>query len=318
MKKLVAITGLLALVIAGYLIGGSIYKHELYDLAMKVERDRAGLEEHSAKVGNIQVSYLEEVSTDNVNFGTQPVMLLIHGFAANKENWLRFAGNLTDDYHVLAVDLLGHGKSTKDASLRHDLDDQVKYLINFLNHKNIQQVHIVGNSMGGAISSLFASMHPERALSVSLVNPAGILDHRSVLNDYIDRGENPLVVKKTEDIYTLFDFAMEIKPFVPWPIPEVVAEQSIAKQALNEQIFEHLKTDQHDYNFKQQLTLIKAPTLIMWGIEDRVISYKNAEVFDQLIPNSTKLIYPDIGHVPMIEIPEQSSQDIDQFIKTNT
>ena len=65
MKKLVAVTGLLALVIAGYLIGGSIYKYELYDLAMKVERDRAGLEEHSAKVGNIQVSYLEEVSTDN-------------------------------------------------------------------------------------------------------------------------------------------------------------------------------------------------------------------------------------------------------------
>lgn len=311
MKKLIVAVGVVALFIASYLIVGAVYKHELYDLAMKVERDRAGLTEHTAKIGTLDVSYLEETAKDT----TQPTLLLIHGFAANKENWLRFAGQLTDQYHIVAVDLLGHGKSTKDATLKHDLDDQVAYLINFLNHKGIQKVHLVGNSMGGAISALFASMHPERTLSASLVNPAGIFDHRSVLEDYLEKGENPLVVKKTEDIYALFDFAMEVKPFMPWPIPEVVAEQSIAKQALNEQMFEHLKTDQHAYDFKHELTKIKAPTLIMWGAKDRVINYQNSEVFDQLINNSTVLIYPDIGHVPMIEIPEQSSYDVNQFIQ---
>ncbi|GLQ32025.1 alpha/beta fold hydrolase [Litoribrevibacter albus] len=312
MKKLVIGLLTVAVLLTGYMVLGSIYKYELYDMAMTAEKSRADLVEKEVDINGIKVSYLEGPKPEG-----KPTMLLIHGFAANKENWIRFAGNLNEDYHIVAVDLLGHGKSTKNPALRHDLDDQVQYLINFLNAKQLTKVHLVGNSMGGAISSLFAATHPERTLSVSLVNPAGVFDHRSVLQDYLDRGENPLVVKKVEDIYTLLDFAMEEKPFVPWPIPVVVAERSMANQALNEQIFEHLKTDQHSYNFKDELTKIQAPALIMWGEQDRVINYKNSEIFDQLIPTSRTLIYPHIGHVPMIEIPEQSASDIDAFIKGN-
>ncbi|MFC3150251.1 alpha/beta fold hydrolase [Litoribrevibacter euphylliae] len=312
MKKILFAVISLAVLVGGYLILGSIYKYELYELAMNAEKSRAGLIEKQVKINGINVSYLEGEKPEG-----KPTMLLIHGFAANKENWLRFAGNLADDYHLVAVDLLGHGKSTKDKSLRHDLDDQVAYLVNFLNAKGLTKVHLVGNSMGGAISSLFAAMHSDRVLSVSLVNPAGIFDHRSVLADYLDRGENPLVVKKLDDIYTLMDFAMEEKPFMPWPVPEVVAERSMANQDLNEQIFKHLKSTEHAYNFKEELGKIKAPVLIMWGEQDRVINYKNSDIFDQLIPNSRKLIYPDIGHVPMIEIPQRSSQDIHAFIEKN-
>lgn len=312
MKKLIITILSLVVLCGGYLILGSIYKYELYDLAMTAEKGRADLVEKELAVNGLSVSYLEGPKLQD-----KPTMLLIHGFAANKENWIRFAGHLNQEYHIVAVDLLGHGKSTKNPALRHDLDDQVSYLIDFLNAKQLQQVHLVGNSMGGAISSLFAATHPDRTLSVSLVNPAGVFDHRSVLQDYLDKGENPLVVKQPEDIYTLLDFAMEVKPFVPWPIPEVVAERSMANQALNEQIFQHLKSDQHNYDFKDALTRIRVPTLIMWGQQDRVINYKNGEVFDQLIPQSKQLIYPEIGHVPMIEIPQRSAADIDAFIKSS-
>lgn len=312
MKKVMFAVISLAVLVGGYLILGSVYKYELYELAMSTEKSRAGLTEKVLEINGIKVSYLEGAKPEG-----KPTMLLIHGFAANKENWMRFAGNLTNDYHLVAVDLLGHGKSTKDRTLRHDLDDQVAYLVNFLNAKGITKVHLVGNSMGGAISSLFAAMYPDRTLSASLVNPAGIFEHRSVLADYLDRGENPLVVKKVDDIYTLLDFAMEEKPFMLWPVPEVVAEHSMANQALNEQIFEHLKSTEHAYDFKEELKKIQAPVLIMWGEQDRVINYKNSDIFDQLIPNSRKLIYPDIGHVPMMEIPQRSSQDIHSFIEKN-
>lgn len=312
MKKLVIGILSLAVLFTGYVFLGSVYKHELYELAMETERGRSDLVEKTIQIDDIQVSFLEGAQAQD-----KETMLLIHGFAASKENWLRFAGHLRDEYRIVAVDLLGHGKSTKNPALNHDLDDQVQYLINFLNAKQLTKVHLVGNSMGGAISSLFAAKHPERTLSVTLVNPAGVFDHRSVLQDYLDKGENPLVVKQVDDIYILLDFAMEVQPFMPWPIPLVLAERSMANQALNEQIFEHLKSEEHNYNFKEELAKIKAPTLIMWGKQDRVINYKNSEVFDQLIPKSNTLIYPEIGHVPMIEIPEQSATDVHAFIKGN-
>jgi len=310
MKKLVIGTLFIAVIVGLYLVMGLAYKDELYELAMNAEKSRAGLTEQKIEVNGLSVSYMEGPKVDD-----RSTLLLIHGFAANKENWIRFAGHLTDQYNVVALDLLGHGKSTKNPALSHDIDDQVAYLNRFMKAKNISQAHLVGNSMGGAISSLFAATHPEQALSVVLVNPAGIFDHRSVLQDYLDKGENPLVVKKEEDIYTLMEFAMVEPPFVPWPIPLVVAERAMANKALNDQIFDQIKSEHHNYDFKQELTRIKVPTLIMWGTEDKVINYRNSEIFNQLIPVSEILIYQDIGHAPMIEIPEKSANDVDQFIK---
>ncbi|GAA3911406.1 alpha/beta hydrolase [Litoribacillus peritrichatus] len=312
MKKLLVVLSVVLLVLVGAYGLGSKYKYELYDMAMAMEQNKAKLTPGVAMVGDLRFAYLEGPKVEG-----QPSLVLIHGFAANKENWMRFAANLTDQYHVIAVDLLGHGESTQDPKLSYDIDDQVLYLSRFLDAKKISNVHLAGNSMGGAVSSLFAATYPERVLTVSLVNPAGVFDHRSVLEDYLERGENPLVVKKPSDIYTLMDFAMVDVPFVPWPITEVVAERSMAKKALNDQIFEQIKGD-HKYNFKQALTRIKAPTLVMWGKEDKVINYKNADLFNELVPNSTKLIYQDIGHAPMIEIPMRSAEDISKFIMENS
>ena len=291
---------------------GSKYKYELYEMAMSVEKEKAKLSSGVLTVGDNEFSYLEGPKTEG-----QATLLLIHGFAANKENWLRFAANLTDQYHVIAVDLLGHGESTKNPALRHDLDDQVEYVRGFLDAKGVGEIHVAGNSMGGAVSSLFAATYPERVRTVSLVNPAGIFEHRAVLQDYLDKGENPLVVNSYDDVHKLMAFAMVEAPFIPWPITEVVAERSMANKKLNDQIFQEFRSE-HKYDFKHALTTIKAPTLVMWGQEDKVINYKNSEIFDALVPNSSVLIYENIGHAPMIEIPERSAKDIDNFINENS
>ncbi len=76
-----------------------------------VERGLAGLSEHSVQVDNLEIAYLEGGSEKN------PTLLLIHGFGADKDNWLRFARPLTERYHVVALDLPGFGDSNPEQVL---------------------------------------------------------------------------------------------------------------------------------------------------------------------------------------------------------
>jgi pimeloyl-ACP methyl ester carboxylesterase len=67
--------------------------------------------------------------------------------------------------------------------------------------------------------------------------------------------------------------------------------------------------------FEDNLIKIKAPTLIQWGQQDRVINYKNMEVFDALIPESTAHLFADVGHAPMVEVPQQSASLMIAYIE---
>lgn len=107
---------------------------------------------------------------------------------------------------------------------------------------------------------------------------------------------------------------MEKPPFLPWPITQVAAERAISRKDINDKIFTDISNHTR-YDFKAEIAEIQKPVLIMWGTEDRVIDYRNADVFHQLIKGSEKLIYEDIGHAPMMEIPKQSAYDMRAFIE---
>jgi pimeloyl-ACP methyl ester carboxylesterase len=113
-------------------------------------------------------------------------------------------------------------------------------------------------------------------------------------------------VQQPSDFGKLMDFALEQKPFIPWPITEVSGLRAIDLKEVNEKIWVDIRAGLTDA-FKSHLKKIKAPTLIQWGEQDRVINYKNMEVFDALIPDSTAHLWPDVGHAPMIEIPQESA-----------
>ncbi len=167
--------------------------------------------------------------------------------------------------------------------------------------------------MGGAIISLYAARHPEQVKSLFLIDPAGIYVYESELFDCIRAGENPLIVEKKKDFYELMDFAMEKEPFIPWPVKSVMAERAVANNSINKKIFPQIRGN-HDYNFKAELQKINAPTMILWGREDRVIHWKNASVFDELIPDSEQIILDGIGHAPMIEAPGKTAEIVKDFI----
>lgn len=304
-KRLLAV---LTVLVAVMLSACSSTKHKLYNWALEHERDKAGLTVRQIEVNGMSIALLE--STPAEEKGT---LVLVHGFAANKENWIRFAAHLSDVYRVVAIDLPGHGESSKDVALSYDIDDQVRYLHDILGQMGIGKFHMAGNSMGGAISSLYAATYPEQLGAVILMSPGGIYEYESELHRQLRDGKNPLIVNTADDFDALMDFALEKKPFIPWPITSVLAEKAVANRAINEKIFADIR-ENHRYVFQEELKKVQAPTLILWGREDRVIAVENAAIFKRLIPGSRTVVIDEVGHAPMIEIPEESAGMCKAFI----
>ena len=292
----------LIILITVLLTGCTGIRYSLYEKAMHHERKKAGLVVKTIEVSGKTISLLESEAGEN-----KPAIVLVHGFAANKENWVRFAAYLTDSFYVVAMDLPGHGDSVKDFNLTYDYKDQVGYVNEVVTHLKIDTFHMAGNSMGGAISALYAVSYPEQVKSLFLIDPAGIHRYDCELTRRLPNGENTLIVACNDDFYELMDFALEKKPYIPWPITGVMAEKAVANAAINRKIFADFHGGQ-DASFDGEIQKITAPTLILWGAEDRVIAVENAAVFNELIPDSQKMILEGVGHAPMIEVPGTSAK----------
>lgn len=241
-------------------------------------------------------------------------IVMIHGFGANKDNWTRLAGHLTDDFNVYAIDLPGHGDSSKPLDIGYRLEDQAGYVAKILEALSVEDAHIMGNSMGGAITALYAANYPGKVKSAVLFDPAGILEYESELVDLVMEGDNPLIPKKPGDFERLMEFALEKEPFVPWPIMGVMEERAIANRDINEVIFAAIRDAGFESDFRNAITRIQAPVLIIWGKEDRVINYRNGEVFAAAIPNARLELMDGIGHAPMVEAPAESAELFRTFI----
>lgn len=300
---------LVGLVFALALAGCSGIRNGLYDVAMGHELSKAGLSEKMIVVGEMNIALLEGGGGSD-----RPTVVLIHGFAANKENWVWFARYLTDAYRVIAIDLPGHGKSIKDNGLRYRIDDQVRYVHEILVHLGLDRFHLAGSSMGGAIACMYAVAHPDRVESLLLIAPGGIRQYENELDRLLAAGKNPMIVENTADFFALMDFAMEKKPYIPWPIAGVLAKNAVANKAVNERIFADIRAG-NPFVFTEELEKIRARTLIVWGAHDRLISVDNASVFEQLIADSRKIIFDDVGHSPMLEEPERTARIYRKFME---
>ncbi|WP_372999158.1 alpha/beta fold hydrolase [Marinobacter sp.] len=299
----------LLLVLTVSLLLSACSRQGIYETAIGLERSSAGLEANTVAVGNLDIAYLR--NHQRVNGDT---IVMIHGFGANKDNWTRLAGHLTDDFNVYAIDLPGHGDSSKPLDIGYRLEDQAGYVARILDALSVNDAHIMGNSMGGAITALYAANHPDKVKSAVLFDPAGILDYESELVDLVMEGDNPLIPKKRGDFERLMEFALEKEPFVPWPIMGVMEERAIANREVNEVIFAAIRDAGFEQDFRDAITRIRAPVLIIWGKEDRVINYRNGEVFAEAIPDARLELMEGIGHAPMVEAPAESAELFRNFI----
>ncbi len=299
---------LAALLFVVLLVGCS--RNDVYEWMIARERAEAGLELAEVEVSGLSIAYL----TNRVN-DPRRTLVMIHGFGADKDNWVRLAAHLPDDYRMLIPDLVGHGDSSIGTPDGYTVEAQAQTLSEFMVAVDAGTVDMAGNSLGGGITAFFASRYPDQVRTIALFNPAGADRYPSELDQALADGNNPLVVREPGDFEELMDFVLEKRPFMPWPIKTVMEERAIARQNINDRIFSTVYTSAQDYVLADILAAIEAPALVVWGKEDRVLNPANADVFVEGITDARKVMLEGVGHVPMLEVPKRSAELWQSFIE---
>lgn len=270
------------------------------------ERWSADLEKKEAKLGAWKWVYLQGGE------GKEKI-LLVHGFGGDKDNWTRFSKWITKDYTVVAVDLPGFGENERLPDEQYGIYDQVARLDDFVKYLGWEKFHIVGNSMGGCISGVYASKYPEKVLSLGLFAPSGIdSPEKSELTKNLEKGKNNLVVNSPEEFEELMKFIFVNPPPIPSFVAAYFGERAIRNAEFNKIVFKHIRKE--GFPLQENMKKIRSKTLILWGDTDRVLSVSGAQVLEKGIPGSKKVILKDIGHVPMLEKPEEVAGIYREFL----
>jgi abhydrolase domain-containing protein 6 len=292
----------------------------IFDSAINLARESVGFEVKSLAAEDVTLTYMERPS----NVENAESIVLLHGFSANKDNWIRFTKALDEKYHVIAVDLAGHGDSEKLLTTDYGLIKQAERLDALMTNLGVEQFHIAGNSMGGAISAIYSLKHPDKIRSLTLIDAAGI-DGKNTSEYYKDlaEGNNPLIATDEASFDFRMDFTMSQPPMLPWPLYPAFVRKTLARAELNEKIFNDMiatKKRLLDMDFHQSIQATieqrNVPTLIMWGKEDRVLDVSAVAAFKEIIPTASVHIFEGVGHLPMVEIPNESAEVYQQFLST--
>ena len=299
-------------ILIGLLICFGVYLYVLspqtaVDLAQKLERGNAGLEERQVQVGEFNIHYLDS--------GKGEPLLMVHGFGADKDNWTRIAADLTGEYRVIAPDLPGFGASDHPAGKDYSARTQAKRLHAFVEKLGLGAVNIAGNSMGGAIAGAYAAQYPENTRTLWLLAPADVQSaDTSELRRMIASGQkNPLLPATHDEYYALLGFVFEEEPFIPAPIKYVLAERAIQREPLLRDIFQQISNE--DLALETALADSEVPTLVLWGKQDRLLHVSGAQILADAIPNNTMVVMDNTGHAPMIERPQESAEAFKTFKK---
>ncbi|GAB4219380.1 MAG TPA: alpha/beta hydrolase [Spirochaetota bacterium] len=269
------------------------------------ERSKAGLTEKTVMIDGHTVHYLEGGKGDTV--------LCIHGFGGTMDHWTRFARYVTDAYRVVALDLPGFGDSSFKEGGDYSIAKQVERVHEFAHTLKLQKFHIVGNSMGGYIAGYYAITYPDDVITLGLFAAAGVKSpNESELAKELKKGNNPLIVEDVESYDRLMEFVFYKPIWLPGFAKQYFATQAVAKKTHFQYIFKQI----HDVTLLEKyLGNIHAPTLLLWGENDRVLDVSGAYVFKEKIRNAQLVVFKECGHLPMIEKPEESATVYKRFLK---
>jgi len=240
----------------------------------------------------------------------EPLMLL-HGFGANKDVFVAVAAFLTKNYRVIIPDTIGFGESAHPPQADYGPPAQAERLRALTQALGLSKVHLGGNSMGGQIALTYAALYSNEVSSLWLLAPAGVWSAPpSELQKIIaQKGANPLLVKSPDDFANLIAFSMGKPAFIPRPILEVLAQERIDNFSLEERIFPQIRA----YSVEERVAGVTVPTLIVWGDGDRALHPSASQILQTLLPRSQVILMPGVGHLPMMEKPQDSVEDYLRF-----
>ncbi len=239
-----------------------------------------------------------------IEVGEGKPIIILHGLMGGLSN---FEGVTTHfppkGYKVLIPELPLYAMPM----LKTTVKNFAKYLKKFIDHKELDDVVLLGNSLGGHIGLLYVKMYPEKVKALVITGSSGL--YESAMGDgYPKRGDYEFIKKKAQDVF--YDPEIATKEIVDEVFATVndrvklVKTLAIAKSAIR-------------HNMAQDLPKMKTPTCIIWGKNDSVTPPDVAELFDELLPNSDLFWIDKCGHAPMMEHPDEFNTILDAWLGKN-
>ncbi|MDZ7893307.1 MAG: alpha/beta hydrolase [Rhodoferax sp.] len=272
-----------------------------------LERKRSGLVRKSQAIPGFDMPYLEG--------GHGEVLVLVHGFGGDKDNFTLMARFLTPHFRVIQPDLPGFGDATRDPAARYRMADQVERLHAFLKALGVQKMVLGGNSMGGFIACEYAARYPEQVKALWLLDAAGTAAaHDSpMLHHYRATGESPLLLRSQADVTRLIRATMARPPYFPGFLKRTLGARAVTDYPLHSEIFKDLS--HHSPMLETQYSALPTPALIVWGAEDSILNPAAAQTQERLFTRHQTIVMQGIGHLPMLEAPAQTAHDFLKFAR---
>lgn len=181
----------------------------------------------------------------------------------------------------------------------------VDFVTQFVEYKGYDKVHILGNSLGGHVALLYVIAHPEHIASVTLTGSSGLYES-AFGSAFPKRGDYEYIKNKTAE--TFYDPAVASKELVD----EVFGIVNDRNKAIRVVVTAKSAVR---HNLGDKLHKIKAPTLLIWGLQDIVTPPFVGEKFRDLIENSRLHMLDKCGHAPMMEKPKDFNLLLEAFLE---
>jgi 4,5:9,10-diseco-3-hydroxy-5,9,17-trioxoandrosta-1(10),2-diene-4-oate hydrolase len=261
------------------------------------------VQDRHVKVGEINTRYWAE--------GSQGLnVVLIHGLGGYAEHWSPSFAFLSARHRVYALDLPGHGLTDKPLDAPYTIEFMAEFVRDFIKTLGIERAHIVGHSLGGAVSAQFAIRQPEMVETLTLVSSAG-------LGKEADIGTRLLTIPLLGELMMRpnrsgIETFMKNLVYDPSLIDDDLIELNFSmssQPSAQTTLFKTLRAMSNLMGQKKSvyhiivngLTTFAKPLFILWGRNDPVVPVSHGEALAQRKPDARMKIFENCKHLPMLE-----------------
>jgi len=235
-----------------------------------------------------------------VEEGQGEPLVLLHGLFGALSNFKDLIDHFKNTHRVFIPMLPLFDLTILDTTV----SGLAKYVQKFIEAKDLRDMHLMGNSLGGHVGLVYTLKHQELVKTLTLTGSSGLFEN-GMGETYPKRGDYDYIKKKTE--LTFYDPAIATKELVDevYSITnnrlKVLKIISLAKSAIR-------------HNLGDELQEIKVPTCLIWGKNDTITPPMVAEEFHKLLPNSELHWIDKCGHAPMMEVPSEFNMVLEKFL----
>lgn len=309
MAALVTVLGL----VLGVVLTGCVSLRSWEEIRTRLPRDRFVPVTAPGGRGTHRI-HVERAGLDHAG---APVVLL-HGFGGSSYSWREVMPRLAERHPVLAPDLYGFGYTERpDDPTAYTRTGQVGLVLGLLDALGYDAAHLVGHSYGGALAVALAVRHPERVRSLVLVDAA----HPS----YPQRRRHRIARWAPYSAFYVRVLGLR-RRFVAKALEHTYHDDALAKPEVVDAYLERLRVEgavrayrgltmpQPDPGPDVELKEVRAPTRVLWGTEDSLISAEAGRRATEEIPGANFVEIPEAGHSPHEERPEEVARRILEFL----